>query len=529
MKKTFIFLFIIAFIGLISTTIFAQPGRINFSSEWEATGFNNGRRIVRDSNGYFHAFWHSQRSPNAIPSGNGCDIYYAFTLATAKEPPSMANQGAWSQPVNLTCELGYCDNRYPSVAIEYETWDNDKEWPAVNTLHIVWQAMFKEQPRYEICYANIPVGIPPTSPAPWSNAENLSKTKTDSLVPAIAINSYQEDFQKQHLHVVWQEEDIQDKGGSVEDDWFSDIAYIRSADSGQTWSGWYGFNGYAWDNLTNSATNSQMPTIGCILDQHTDPKHPYGLKEFGYNSTAVHVAYHEDNGSLTNVYYLYSPDDGQTWNGPQNLSGENMDAYPNIAVDMLDQAHIVFMRGEMRQHEPLRSSGNDDYLAGIDPTYPGSFPGPYPGMYAEMPNYIVYVGPKGTNVWGDGSDDLEFPTVALDRWQHLNVNWQQFFREIGDYEIIRDFNLNGNQPQFPLIPPSYSGWSGPLNDSQDESCDDLFPNLAHKKAAMYLSPDELKISGFDEVWTKIEGHGRDRATGPFPKFIMQDGNMTYGP
>jgi hypothetical protein len=29
-------------------------------SEWESTGFNNGRSIVRDGDGYYHAVFHRQ-------------------------------------------------------------------------------------------------------------------------------------------------------------------------------------------------------------------------------------------------------------------------------------------------------------------------------------------------------------------------------------------------------------------------------------------------------------------------------------
>lgn len=84
------------------------------SSEWEATAFNNGRRIVRDANGYFHAFWHSKALLPAGPSGSGAHLFYSHTTMPAKEPPSMANQVAWTDPANLTAMLeNYTDHRYP--------------------------------------------------------------------------------------------------------------------------------------------------------------------------------------------------------------------------------------------------------------------------------------------------------------------------------------------------------------------------------------------------------------------------------
>ena len=52
---------VVAALAVAAGPVPAQPpGPIGQSTEWEATGFNNGRRMVRDSNGYFHAVWHAQ-------------------------------------------------------------------------------------------------------------------------------------------------------------------------------------------------------------------------------------------------------------------------------------------------------------------------------------------------------------------------------------------------------------------------------------------------------------------------------------
>lgn len=255
-------LILLVLVCVFSWTALAQPWIVWISSEWEATGFNNGVRFVRDSNGYFHAFWHSQEDPNAAPCGAGCDIYYAYTTRPAQEPPSMAWQGAWSPSFNLTAGLDNLDNRYPAAAIEYELYANS--WHTFNQIHLVWQAiLLGGDRRYEILYASLPVTNPPSPPFSISIVRNLSETKTDSLVPAIAINKYNSKF-KHNLHVVWQEEDIFDptSPSTTEDSRFSDIAYIASQNSGIDWfgpaGGWFG---HRWDNLTQSNANSQMPSI----------------------------------------------------------------------------------------------------------------------------------------------------------------------------------------------------------------------------------------------------------------------------
>lgn len=368
------------------------------SSEWEATAFNNGRRIVRDANGFFHAFWHSQDPLPAGPSGFGAHIFYSHTIQPASELPSMAMQGAWTDPVNLTLTLeGFTDHRYPSVAIEYDIYDG--EWKAVNSLHLVWQALSEAHTRYEILYASIPVQNPPNYPGPsFTIYENLSLTpSTDSLVPSIAINQHG-GWSNQHIHVVWQEEDIND-GGNINlsgDQLFSDIAYIRSTDSGLIWSGPAGgWALYLWDNLSQTSTNSQMPSVSCILDQFTGAPAQTNRQELGYNTNTVHVAYHEDVfveeplPQEIHVFYTKSSDDGLTWQPRTDVTmalnlmeSDKTEAYPSLAVDMLDHPHLAYMINDLVPSEPLREGDPSHYyLAGIHPQQNRAFPGPNPGMY----------------------------------------------------------------------------------------------------------------------------------------------------
>jgi hypothetical protein len=526
------------FIGLVLLCVFSltvladQPWIVWVSSEWEATGFNNGVRMVRDSNGYFHAFWHSQQNNSAAPCGANCDIFYSYTTAPAVEPPSMAWQGAWTLPVNLTANLRNRDNRYPAAAIEYEFYAGP--WHDYNKIHVVWQAVLPNAANYEVLYASIPVTNPPTRPAAWMSAKNLSNTKTDSLVPAIAINRYNNRI-NQNLHVVWQEEDIFGPGPGS-DAAFSDIAYIFSPNSGLTWFGPAGgWGGNVWDNLTQTAANSQMPSIACVPEQYTGS--PGGRpNDLSYYSDDVHVSYNEDAGpnNSINVFYLRSTNNGLTWNPRVNVSantGGFCDAYSSIAVDPFDNPHIAFMRKQMIQREPLWTSPTDNYKPGINPSLWRSFPGPEVGMYGVLTNQVTYAyynwGTWFTKTWDSPYKDYEFPTVSLDRRLNAIVACQVYISYNNDYEIIHDTNINLTPPSYPLVFQLYRGWTGLDIDSDDLSNDDLFPNLACKKAAMYYSPDELNITGFDDIFTKISGHGPGAAVAPVSKTIMQDGNVKY--
>lgn len=532
---------------------------MGLSSEWDATAFNNGRRIVRDANGYFHAFWHARGDLPAAPTGTGAHIYYSYTTAPADEPPSMAAQAKWAPPICLTSdffsEMSFEDHRYPSAAIEYDIFDG--QWQDVNTIHLVWQGFIGSAEgsavnRYEVLYASIPVANPPTPPTPFAFVDQLSWTHdTDSLVPSIAINRHWIDGEtlQQNIHVVWQEEDINDGGDSnlSGDELFSDIAYIRSTNSGLTWAGPAGgWGGYDWDNITQTAANSQMPSVSCILDQFTGHPAARGRDELGYNTNTVHVAYHEDvdTGDLTmteiHIFYQKSSDNGENWGAHFNVTlgaditgSDRREAYPSLAVDMLDRPHIAWMYNNLMPAEPLRQGAPGvDYLAGVNPIETRSFPGPNPRMYGDANNMIAAYYYDGS-VWNGGSvgnpnHDNEYPTIALDRWMHSNVTFQSW--DASRYDILRHTRLNTQSPAWPLEIPVYGVWSNEaFNDSNDAMNDDLFPSLAHKRVSLYASPDEPNMAGYDEVWTKVQGTEAESAINSnSTRQIWQDGNMTRG-
>lgn len=278
-----------------------------------------------------------------------------------------------------------------------------------------------------------------------------------------------------------------------------------------------------------------MPSIACIPEQYTGS--PGGrLGDLGYNSNDVHVSYHEDVGPNINVFYRRSPNNGLNWNPRVNVSanagGTDYDAYSCIAVDLFDHPHIVFMRHKMAQREPLQSTVNI-YKAGINPSLWRSFPGPEIGMYGIYYNRLMHTYFNGVSwtfqYWDSEYKDREFPTVSLDRRQHVTVNWQEYTFDgtVGEYNIMRDTMINLNPPSFPLIPPFYQGWLGPHTDNEWHGCDQLFPNLAFKKSAMYIWADERGASGYDEIWTMVNGHGPGPASDPAPKVLFQDGNVKY--
>lgn len=506
-KKILLFVLITS---LVSLSGFGQMlTNVGQSSEWEATGFNNGRRMVRDNNNYLHIVWHSQEDPTAAPSAMGCQIYYACVsdTGTVVIPP---------QCMTINCPQ-LLDSRYPSIAIEYEGPRDEYDWLLYNRLHVVWQGLTEETNTYDIYYHAISVFNPPVTPLPfnWSDIINLSDSpEVDSLVPAIAINQYTSNPNwGQNIHVVWQEEDVNGEYGF--DPAASEIFYTMSWNSGGGWT--------FPVNLTNTELNSQMPSISCVLDSYYGTPPQYAGQDAAYLSDDVHVSYHEDTyaGGI-NVFYLRSPNNGMGWNPRINVSPnlEVREGYPNIASDMLDRVHIVCMT-DLIPAEPMQ--GN--YLPGIDPNNVASFPAADPGMYHVVVNTVKYYGygpwitiPKMEDY------DREFPTVALDREQNLDFNWQEHYYDpdgnAPNYDIIRIECLNTAPITRPLTVPVYTNWAPwVFNDSNNVENDYLFPNLAHKKVAMYYNGFTGTSNIFSEVWTKIGGVGRAYAVAPLAKAI----------
>lgn len=523
-----------AIIIAFTVNAFPQIAVIGQSSEWDATAYNNGRRVVRDCSdplhltGYHHYVWHSLNNPANPPIGRNCDIFYACTDDFGA--PVIG-------PVNLTGGMGFWDNRYPSIAIENFQFDAAGNFIFFNTLHVVWQCKQAVGANYEIMYGAILVGNPP-APAPFPappasliNVQNLSQTPArHSLVPAIDINHYGPFGPgMQHIHVVWQEENVPHPGAANA----SDIFYTRSVNSGLNFNG--PATGGLWDNITNTPLHSQMPSIACAID--TFQGLPVAFGDCVYPTDDVHVAYNEGTAAGgIHVYYLHNAVDGNPpWAGAVDVTAlmgggaAALDGYPNISSDMLDNVHIVYM-SNVGPHSPITTG----YRPGIDPLDIRSFPGPNPGMYNGLLNNIVYWSNNpGANPLPalPAGYDREFPTAALDRYQNLTLNWQECQvlapGVVGDYQVLRDYCFNLLAPA--LVAPVYGAWAAfPNNDSIDPPNEDLFPNLAHKKESMYL----IRVApfpGFTEIWNKVMGLGSGNCIAANPKNINMLSNTQRDP
>jgi len=511
--------------------LFAIPAFANIqidnsqSSEWEATGFNNGRRMVRDADGYFHVVFHSQEDPD-MPPGGPCAIFYTHTLVPADgiipNPPPW-NPGHWAVPVALTyTDFDGIDDRYPSIAIEYDDIPAAPGFPKNNDrLHVVWQRESEAGNVYDIAYSTRP-----NEPAPppdmigweqdpfampgWRWLYQSFVENRDSLVPAIAIGT---DGNINVIHVVWQEEDFFTPDGV---NYYSEILY-----KGSIWGNW-NISVLFDDNISDPVdgilfadfSNSQMPSIATAQD--IPPNYNYGFDVF--------VVWNDDYVDPVspfpfpphiwqNANFLGGmPGQWNIFNDVSGAAGTGEDGYPNIVVDFNGMDHIVYM-SHVWQHDPDTTAlGRDGYMPGLDPTLPFSFPGPDPRMYGVQMNVIRYASLMfGTFNQVDDFNpmwDNEFPTISADMGQ-LWVNWQRM--DMFDYEIIEDMS--------PLPPMP---WGPDMNVSMDMTCDDYFPNLAVKKLGMYLS------GGRDMVWTKImAGNGFDAAMMPMAKQIWFDGNSVY--
>ncbi|MCD4776512.1 MAG: T9SS type A sorting domain-containing protein [Candidatus Aegiribacteria sp.] len=455
----------------------------DLTSEWEATGFNNGRAMVRDADGYFHIVYHTQDNPDSSPGGP-CDIWYSHTLIPA--PPTISAD--WAPAVKIVNLPG--DDRYPSIAIEHGSAgvSNDNDM-----LHVVWQHNEGEPGSvYDIFYCSSPNALVPP-PDAWRLASPLHVSAHNSLVPDIDCSL------GNILHVVWQEEDV---------DPFSEIYYSQSPDHGGSWS--------PFTNISMTLeANSQMPDVATIID------FPEAPSEYTYCSEVVHVVWNDDydTSSPPHILYTFSPDAGISWMPFEDvtfISGAyGSDGYPTLTVDRDDIPHVAWMTYLL----PSDPDNPGPYTPGVDPAVVNSFPGPDPGMYGVYLNYILYSWRLGA-VWSPFETvsgvigDEEFPSIAVDQYNNLYVAYQNMLVS-GDYDIYQATKVIGG---FPWVPACISN---------DPDHDDFFPSEATKKAGT-SSP------GFDLTWTKIDsdgsagGHGSLAARSSAHE-IWFSGNTSYAP
>lgn len=482
----FMRLFLFSLLMIFPALLLAQSMHqvdTDLTSEWEATGFNNGRAMVRDADGYFHIVYHTQDNPDSSPGGP-CDIWYSHTLIPA--PPTISAD--WAPAVKIVNLPG--DDRYPSIAIEHGSAgvSNDNDM-----LHVVWQHNEGEPGSvYDIFYCSSPNALVPP-PDAWRLASPLHVSAHNSLVPDIDCSL------GNILHVVWQEEDV---------DPFSEIYYSQSPDHGGSWS--------PFTNISMTLeANSQMPDVATIID------FPEAPSEYTYCSEVVHVVWNDDydTSSPPHILYTFSPDAGISWMPFEDvtfISGAyGSDGYPTLTVDRDDIPHVAWMTYLL----PSDPDNPGPYTPGVDPAVVNSFPGPDPGMYGVYLNYILYSWRLGA-VWSPFETvsgvigDEEFPSIAVDQYNNLYVAYQNMLVS-GDYDIYQATKVIGG---FPWVPACISN---------DPDHDDFFPSEATKKAGT-SSP------GFDLTWTKIDsdgsagGHGSLAARSSAHE-IWFSGNTSYAP
>lgn len=525
--------FMVTVFLLITFSGFAQFNlwRIDqsFSTEWEATAFNNGRRLVRDSEGYLHTVYHSKPTSGTAPTGTGCSIFYAYSIQPCVADISPA-QVDWIIQEIVPVETYIYDNRYPSIVIEH----GNKYDPRSNdVLHVVWQREASSEipgnGDYEIWYMSTfgnDIDIGAGLIAVWNPPMQLwNTTSHHDLVPSIACNY------NNHLHVAWQAE-----GWDIPLPANSEILYIRSVDNGLTWTDNQGnplstFGGAATPyNISQTPLSSQCPSIACVIDAPTTPSIAPGKMEFEpglvepytYTTETVHIAWHDRTYGLSpgdyHILYDYSPDDGQNWIPQENvtaLTAGDRDIYVSLTVDYYDQPHLAWMHNCNNDHDPDPPAAAN-YLAGISPVNPVSFPGPDPGMYGALNQIIMYsyrswVPPFPNGMWNPremitaGTTDDEFPTIAMDEQMGVHLAWQSWGSFTSEYVIMITFKtFNWMMPGF----NSWNPWDINYEITFDNLWDDLFPSEAHKKLAMYSGGT---LGDFDLVWTKISGLGSTAA------------------
>ncbi len=499
-------------------------------TEWEATGFNNARRIVKDADGYFHLVFHSQNiaecgefhpgNPPGAPQP--CTIYYTRSLVPAdgKDPgPPPWNSTYWNTPSIIAETYDELDDRYPAIAIEYGSplspEDNDR-------IHVVWQRERTSGGVYDIYYSTclnqpaLPCEWEDGTGSPGFRALYISATSEgeflprNSLVPSICINNGND------IHVAWQEENFLNEESFISP--FSEILY-----KGSCWIGWDDARVFNENISQTPETNSQMPSLACALDNP---------ETFDYGSDRVHILWNDDGvANPPNVFYNMSLNDGQTgtWTNLANWSilaeTGGFDGYPSLAVDPTDHPFGVWMHG-VTPDDPDETSGGGRgiYGPGIDPLDTGgleSFPGPEAGMYSagdqEIWLFNDHSGSIPVNSTSERPSDSEFPSVTLTTEGIITVTWQGWFEE--DYEIWMDDSLTGFTSDRPI--------------SSDTGHDDLFPSTCFKKDAMWYDLPG-KSSHEDLAWIKIDtllisgGHNAAAALTP-PHEIWFAGSSLWAP
>jgi len=240
--------------------------------------------------------------------------------------------------------------------------------------------------------------------ANWSPVKILTNTSTWSGTAAIAV------LPDDSIHVVWEES----LPGNI------DIYYLRSTDSGASWS--------AVRRLTWTSGYSRDPAIGA--------------------SQAIHVVWTDNTPGNSEVYYKKSTDGGTTWSVIKRLTWTSGDSYAAaIAGDAGDTVHIVWKDQALGNAEVYYKKSTDggttwSVIKRLTWTSGDSYA---PALARDSNdilrlvwhdstpgNYEIYYksGPEGGTAWSASQrvtwtlGESAWPAMAIDSDNNIHIVWQ---------------------------------------------------------------------------------------------------------
>lgn len=281
-----------------------------------ATGFNNGRRICRDSGGIYHALF---------LIGSNCSPDFALCSS------SDSSGNTWNTPVPASCKPAY----NPAMTID----------PS-DVLHVVWSN------GTDILYSSSPAGS-----NTWSTPLNLSASTALSYFPSIDCDG------NGAVHVVWQDYDCY--GPETDDHVFYTASTTGGASFNTPVNVTEGFEGDSvvpcvactfdwsagmthvtfsrasrwepeWDFFhVRTPDNGQTWSEPALVSQITP-----GVPETGLGGSLVvdgndnpHVLFTQDTG-LGGVWYNTSNDGGLTFGSMELIASTTYDyTHPTLAIN----------------------------------------------------------------------------------------------------------------------------------------------------------------------------------------------------
>ena len=269
---------------------------------------------------------------------------------------STSGGGTWTTAQNIT--RNFSMSWWPDIAVD-----------SLRNLHLTWtDDVYTANP--DVCYKRST-----NQGATWSEHRLLTCNDFEPCQePRLAADS------SGNLHVVaayppfW----------SIEE---TEISYMRSPDRGITWEeDWF---------VTSNSGESVNPALA--VDSADNP----------------HLVWSDDTDGNYEIFYKKSKDRGVTWSSRKKLTRTSTySGYPDIAVDSLDNLHVVWS-------EDINGNGDIFYKKGTD-------------AGATWP-----LGMRLTNT-AAGS---EHPAIAIDSSNHIHVVWSD--ATSGNMEIYYRKSTNG--------------------------------------------------------------------------------------